>query len=584
MSSERRDRGRRLFPADPLLRRSLGWCAIGLGMLLVIGIMTAWTLRQVKKYDYWVDHTRDVISNAEEVLTDLKDAEAGQRGYIITGDESYLPRYRSAISRVPTTMQTLIRLTADNDAEQHRLRQMLPLIKARLDSMAEAAQQRKESGFDASRQVIINGNGTRLMAEIRVLGEQVEDEEYGLLRQRSEERRVGLRDALLAIAGAFCLALFVFVSAPLDVRRAVEQRDLATRDLEESRSMAHAMFESASQGVFVTDRSGHILMANPAMEKMFGLSADEAKSLSVEQFVPDQFRGKHSGLREGYFGNPQNRPMGVGLDLQARRKDGSEFYAEISLSHIHTTKGTLAVVFVTDISKRREYEQELRQSREQLRLLAGKLITAQDDERRRIARDLHDDFSQRLAHLSIDLGKMASDSLPETAKSHLLLLQQRAAETGESVRRLSHQLHPSILDDIGLEAALEQYCEEFEERTGIETEFVCRNVPEPLPTDIASCVYHIGIESLRNVAKHSKTEVASVILEGLNGMLRLSVRDQGVGMSSETAKLGRTLGFVAMKERANLVNGHIAIDSSAGEGTMVSVEVPLSSMVSGAQV
>ncbi len=139
-------------------------------------------------------------------------------------------------------------------------------------------------------------------------------------------------------------------------------------------------------------------------------------------------------------------------------------------------------------------------------------------------------------------------------------------------------MHPSVLDDIGLEAALEQYCEEFEKRSGIRTQFHSSGVPESLPREIASSIYHIAQECLRNVAKHSKSEAVSVTLDFVSDVLRLTVRDQGIGLRSET-EAGRGIGMVAMKERAHLVNGKLSIQSKAGAGTEIVVEVPVETSV-----
>jgi signal transduction histidine kinase len=146
------------------------------------------------------------------------------------------------------------------------------------------------------------------------------------------------------------------------------------------------------------------------------------------------------------------------------------------------------------------------------------------------------------------------------------------------VRRVSHQLHPSILDDIGLEAALEQYCEEFERRSGIATKFTSRNVPEPLQREVASSIYHIAQECLRNVSKHAHTKTVSVTIEFVDQVLRLIIKDQGVGWKTEQPEPSG-IGIVAMRERAHLVNGKLSIQSKTGAGTEVSVDVPVTASV-----
>ena len=563
--------------SETLERRSVFWSMVGLGMLLVIALAAGFTLRQVRESDDWVDHTRDVISNNQQLLLDVKDAESAERGYIITGDPSYLEPYQTAADDIRKTLARLTQLTADNPPQQQRLENLGTLIAQRTAVLAEAVRQRSESGFDAAEAVVIAGKGRIAMGQIRQSSREIEAVESALLQQRLQARQAHLRSGFIATLPASVLALVVLILAPLDVRRAVGQRNAAEQEKQESDSTVRALFEAAAQGIFMVDRRGRIVLANPAAEKMLGYAQSEIVGQSIELLVPEKLRGGHVAHRESYFGNPQDRPMGLGLDLEARRKDGSTFDAEISLSYFQSAQGTLAVAFVSDISRRKADEQAIRRQREDLRNLAGRLMTAQDDERRRIARDLHDDLSQKLAYLAMDIGKLVSrENSNQELQADLRLMQRRAADAAESVRRISHQLHPSILDDIGLEAALEQYCEEFGERSGIRTYFSARNVPESLPRGVASSIYHIFQESLRNVSKHSEAKEAFVTLEYAANVLRLTVRDEGIGLSPNQPQSGASIGIVGMKERAHLVNGTVEIDSKSGEGTEVSVVVPIS--------
>jgi len=532
-------------------------------------------LRQVAESDYWVDHTREVININEQLLSDVKDAESAERGYIITGDEGYLEPYRSASVDSQASIEKLLQLTKDNPSQQERVTDLQALIAKRMDVFNTALERRKTAGFTAAEGVVVAGQGRIVMKQIRDDSKRIADEESRLLEARTHTRQIRMRNGFIATLLAAVLALVALLIAPIDVRRAVRQQKIAEEEKRESKETAQALFQAAAQAIFAVNQQGRMVMANPATEKMLGYSQDELIGEPVELLVPENLRSDHVSLRSGYFHNPQNRPMGFGLDLQARKKDGSIFDVEISLSYIRTATETLAVAFMSDISKRKADEQAIRQQREDLRLLTGRLMTAQDDERRRIARDLHDDLSQKLAYLAMDIGKMASKATSHQLLDSLRALQRRAGDAAETVRHISHQLHPSILDDIGLEAALEQYCEEFEERAGIRTHFRSRNVPDQIPRDVAGNLYQIFQESLRNVAKHSKAAEVFVTLEAVDSVLRLNVRDEGVGLPA--AFRGATgIGITGMRERANLVNGNVSIESQAGEGTEINVTVPLS--------
>jgi PAS domain S-box-containing protein len=562
-------------PGDVLRHQSGLWSAVGLGMLVLVGLISLWTLREVNLSDERVEHTREVISSADHLMSDLKDAENGQQAYLLTGSDSYLAPYTHVVSDISKPLANFRQLTADNPAQQRRLAELEPLVNREVASMAQSIQARRESGLDAARKAVLQGDARDTMRRIGELGTAMQAEEYRLLRQRSSLRQHRLAQGMSAALVATAIAILALVFAPLNVRRAVRQRDEALHKHLESRSLAQAFFEAASEAILMVDQGGRIVLTNPSAEKMFGYARAELVGQPVEMLVPERLRARHVGERDGYFHHPQTRPMGLGMDLQARRRDGTEFFSEISLSHIRTDHGTFAVVFVTDISKRRAYEIAVRKQQDELRLLAGRLMTAQDDERRRIARDLHDDLTQRLAYLAIDLGKLASKTAPDEVMGQLRPLQKRAADAAEAVRQVSHELHPSILDDIGIEAALEQYCQEFEERTGIATRFSSRNVPQPLKPEIASSVYHIAQECLRNVSKHAQARQASVTLESVDSHLRLLVTDDGVGLSQERMRSGAHIGITGMKERANLVKGELSIESEPGRGTEVSVAVPL---------
>lgn len=399
-------------------------------------------------------------------------------------------------------------------------------------------------------------------------GERVEH--FESVRVTKDKRRVDVsitvspvRNAQGNIVGASAIA------------RDITSIQQAHRKARESESRAQAIFQSAAQAILIVDAAGKIVAVNPATRAMFGYFPDELMGKPVELLVPQEFRSGHKAHRDGFFRSPQARPMGLGLELRARHKDATEFFVEISLSFIESAQGPLGVAFVSDISRRRADEQAIRQQREDLRNLSARLMTAQDDERRRIARDLHDDLSQQLAFLAMDLGRAGMNPAAQRMASELRPLQLRAAEISQAVRRISHELHPSVLDDIGLEAALEQYCEEFEQRSGIATHFTSRNVPESLRPEVARSIYHIAQECLHNVSKHARTAEVSVTLEFADNLLRLLVKDQGVGLRVDRPGT-KGIGFVAMKERANLVNGRLSIQSETGAGTEVSVEVPLS--------
>ena len=213
---------------------------------------------------------------------------------------------------------------------------------------------------------------------------------------------------------------------------------------------------------------------------------------------------------------------------------------------------------------------------EQLRALSASLISAQEDERRRISRELHDDLTQRLCLMAIDLGKLTSrPSLsPAMLVEELRFLQQRAVEAAELARHFAHELHPSILEDLGIETALRSYCDEVARREEIAVEFTSSNLPQAVKRESASCLYAVAKEGLLNISKHARARRVAVDLTGDPDSIRLVVSDDGIGFASDSgAAFG--LGIVNMRERVRWVNGRFSLESQSGRGTRISVDVPI---------
>jgi PAS domain S-box-containing protein len=228
-----------------------------------------------------------------------------------------------------------------------------------------------------------------------------------------------------------------------------------------------------------------------------------------------------------------------------------------------------------NLTERKLAEIALQESRQELRALAGRLLLAQEEERKRISRELHDDLSQRVALLAFDTSNLvfATPPLPEETRKSLCSLQTRIAELGKDVRHISHRLHPSILEDLGLAAALTELCVEFSARTTIHAVFEQTEIPGDLPVEVAACLYRLAQEALHNVQKHARASQVQVSVRGSPEEVRLRIQDDGIGFTAGSSR--RSLGIVSMKERVRLVEGEFSIHSQPGQGTTIGVIVPL---------
>jgi PAS domain S-box-containing protein len=227
------------------------------------------------------------------------------------------------------------------------------------------------------------------------------------------------------------------------------------------------------------------------------------------------------------------------------------------------------LVSITDITERKQSERALED-------LAGRLIHAQEEERSRIGRELHDHVSQRLAILSINIDqlRMGSAVSPDVAAA-LTDLRQQTSDITDDIHSLSHRLHSSMLDHLGVVPALHRLAEECASRYTIPIAFTHAPVPAPVPPDVALCLFRIAEECLGNIAKHSQARSARVDVAGDDsGGIRLTVTDDGVGFDQGRFDTRPGLGFVSMRERLRLVHGTIRVHSSRARGTTITVWVP----------
>lgn len=221
-------------------------------------------------------------------------------------------------------------------------------------------------------------------------------------------------------------------------------------------------------------------------------------------------------------------------------------------------------------------EQSLRRAKDGLRQLATKLLNSQEEERRRIAREMHDDWTQRLAILGIESAKLESHLDTKSIALPLLhAIREQLVSLSEDVHDLSRQLHPSILEDLGLVEALRSECAGFTRREEIAVDYRADKIPTKVSKNVSLCVYRVAQEALRNVAKHAAVHEASLSLVATETELILRVQDQGHGFDTENGLAQAGVGLSSMEERVHLIQGEISIMSALGRGTTIEVRVPL---------
>ena len=259
-----------------------------------------------------------------------------------------------------------------------------------------------------------------------------------------------------------------------------------------------------------------------------------------------------------------------------RRKDGQTRTALLSAGLIEVAGELCALTVVADITERKQAE-------EVLSTMSRRLIEAQDEERTRIARELHDDINQRIAIVSVNLETLKNELSDSElhARFRVAETQQLVSDLGNDVQALSHRLHSSKLDYLGLGAACRGFCRELSERQKVEIEFHSDGVPAKLSKEVSLCLFRVLQEALQNAVKHSGVREFHVSLQGTSDGVDLRVHDSGCGFDPEKATSGHGLGLTSMKERLKLVEGILTIDSKPQHGTTVHARVSLNGMSSG---
>lgn len=361
------------------------------------------------------------------------------------------------------------------------------------------------------------------------------------------------------------------------VSRNITERKRAEDELRDREATIRTLLETAAQAILAVDVKGDIVIANRMAGEMFGYTRDELAGRSLEILLPERLRSRHAAHRATFASSTKARPMGTGLELVGMRKDGSEFPIEVSLSHVQTGGGALAVSFVSDITARKRAEMVLQESEQQLRALSGSLITAQEDERRRLSRELHDDITQQLAFLSIELGKLTGkeSELSGDTSGRIRGLQEQTLRISAEVRRLSHGLHPSVIEDFGLSIALEEFCAEYAKAQGVTVQFEGFVDDSQLGRTGATTLYRIVQESLRNAVIHGRATQVLVELTTGGESIHLRVQDNGSGFVTDGIRTRTSLGIISMRERIRLVHGELSVSSQPGQGTELTARVPL---------
>jgi PAS domain S-box-containing protein len=355
------------------------------------------------------------------------------------------------------------------------------------------------------------------------------------------------------------------------------ERKRAQESLRLSEERFRSVAETASDAIITINSQGEIVFWNHAAESMFGYSAEEATGQTLTAMMPQRFRKNHKKGLERAVSTGKSRIIGKTVEMVGCGKDGKDFPIELSLAKGKTTEGVFFTGIVRDVTDRKRAEEEIRH-------LSQQLIRAAEEERKRLARDLHDELGQALTALHFSMEAM-HDSLPAEMKAQKTTcdeLIRQVEELGDSIRSLSSELRPDMLDDLGLIPTLQWYIKDFVKRVGgLQIDFQAIGLKQRLEAEIEIVLYRCLQEALNNIAKHAKAKNVSVLLTCSHPKLIFTIKDDGVGFEQTEREVPsgarkQPIGLLGMRERVVSVGGTIDIRSSKGKGTVIRAELPFS--------
>jgi PAS domain S-box-containing protein len=343
-------------------------------------------------------------------------------------------------------------------------------------------------------------------------------------------------------------------------------------ELESSDRDFKQLFITSAIGMALLDMQGRFLSANSALCEILGYSEEELRRMRCEELLPSFNQGKSAGLLRS-FDKAQETSWQTERTLS--RKDRSQLPVRIWISLMKRSPldESRSLVMIEDISEQKEAERELDRRTVEVELLASQLIRSQEEERKRLARELHDDIGQRLSLVAPEVALMASQRSDAAfiAPNRLNNLRDDLDGLCSDIHGISHDLHSYKLQHLGLKLALKDLCRRLSQ-PNFHIHLDVDDMDEPASKDVSLCLYRVVQEALNNAIKHAHTLVVAVTLTKIQDMFYMTIQDAGIGFDRSVRRPG--LGLISMTERLKLVKGELKLHSILGRGTEIWVSIP----------
>lgn len=385
------------------------------------------------------------------------------------------------------------------------------------------------------------------------------------------------------IVGGASVVFLLILGAASGLIWSLARHAAAERDLRESDERLQQMLQSVTDGIVILDERRVVVFYNRAAEHLFGRTAAEVVGTAFERLLAPASRGIFACIvgncRES--GSCGQDRLGQ-AEVNGLRADGSEFPAEGSFSTMLFRERQMFTVVLRDLTERHRSEESLRVTHQRLQELSTALQNVREQERAEIAREMHDELGQLLTGIRLELSWLGGRLPAERTdlKDKVGVLKGQLSQTIASVRRITYQLRPLILDDLGLAAAIAWLVDDFSQRTGLEVMLDVDDADEPPRGGLqALCLFRVLQESLTNITKYARASEVWISCRRDRDSWRLTVRDDGVGFDVDAVQVAGTerggLGLLGMRERARTAGGELSISSAPGEGTQIDIRIPV---------
>jgi PAS domain S-box-containing protein len=586
-----------------------------IALLFISGIATYFSFSYLTESERWVSHTQEVRASVGDLESALNDAGRARISYLLSGDPTDLVQYQKKLASVPERANKLCQLTTDNPVQVENCQKLKGLTGDRIAAWQGAVDDKRQGKTidfaGLMRQNIV------LADQYSAVSSVIRGEEGQLLLKRTYQAQRHFTLTGLVLMVSFIVALLLLTTyyrlltdelrarenAELVARSAYE-REVALRQLQERfRLFVEAVKDYA---LYMLDAEGRIATWNQGAERIHGYPAAEVlgKSFAMLFTKEDQAAGKpqeelDKATHDGHFE----------AEAWRVRKDGVHFWANVVLTSIRDQQGNLVgfakvmrdftermraqenlrqanVKLAGEVVERKAAEEKLASSEASLRELSLNLLRTQDEERRRIGRELHDSLGQYLAVLKLNLQSLESSLGTNHGGSGDQVAQcvRLVEDCIKEVRTISYLLYPPMLEEVGLKSAISWYLDGFSKRSNIEASFHQNSEFERLPRDVELALFRVLQESLTNVHRHSKSPRVEISMAKQDGRVILEVKDEGQGipvqlMEEEGSKdwLGSSgVGLRGMSERMRQIGGELEVASNE-RGTTVTASVPTAS-------